>query len=171
VRAAVRHSRLHHDAAAADDGDPALWLAREGRLADAFALTWRVLASDSQEGVDRALRLLGQCEPRTAFAALSLPQARSLVRLMVAELQDERHVDALLPWLERALWLQHEGLQVFDEREWETARRAVRGLSASDDAVGVAAATLHAFFHTAAKMESELGLGRPEWQQTHSWLG
>jgi hypothetical protein len=117
--------------------------------------------------------LLGRCEPRGAFAALPLPQARLLVGLVVAELHDERHMEALLPWLERALWLQHGGTQIFDECEWETARRAVRGLSASDDAVGVAAARLHAFFHPAARMTlspRQRG-GRPEWQQTtHSWL-
>lgn len=173
MRAAVRHSRLQQDGEAGTDGDAALWLVREGRLADAFALTWRVLASDPEEGVVRALRLLSRCEPRGAFGVLSLPQARSLVGLVVAELHDERHVEALLPWLERALWLQHDGTRIFDEREWETARRAVRGLSASDDAVGVAAARLHAFFHPAAKMAPsphERGRERPEWQMTHSWL-
>ena len=96
-----------------------------------------------------------------------------MAKLVVAELHEERHGGALLPWLERALWLHHEGAPLFDERTWGMACTAVRGLSASEDAVGVAAARLLAFLHPSATARKSPDRGerwRPAWQETHSWL-
>mmetsp|Transcript_21625 Transcript_21625/g.65627 ORF Transcript_21625/g.65627 Transcript_21625/m.65627 type:complete len:451 (+) Transcript_21625:54-1406(+) len=172
LRSVMRKSRLQQSSDTSIDTDAALWLAHQGRIADAFALTWRVLASDTGEGTRRVLRLLEECDPRNVFAVLPAIQSRMLVQVILSELQQERNAEALLPWLERALWLQHEGTVIFDEQQWDRASKAVRGLSASDDAIGVTAARLHAFFHPAAKraLSSSPKRDRPAWQKTHSWL-
>jgi len=176
VRAVVRHARTRLDVSeswigdVATDADAAVWLAREGRFEDAFALAWRVLASEPTEGTARVLRLFEECEPRAALAALPLAQTCAVAKLVVAELHEERHVAALLPWLERALWLHHQGTPLFDDRTWAMACKAVRGLSASEDAVGIAAARLLAFLHPSAKKALSPERRRPAWQETHSWL-
>ena len=140
--------------------DAPLSLLGEGRVAEAFEVAWRRIADP--DGARGAVRLLEAAAP-AGLGQLPVAAARAVVSFITDELRAERHVRALLPWLDAALDLRLRpkgAVDLFGGAAWAALSRTLRGLSASAEESGVEAAKLYALVRGAGGGPPT---PRPEW--------